>query len=278
MEEKEAITGPLTPPPDSREAKLTIEIKNERPVELVDLTTSFLSLAEEYRRFVAAHPEFDDTVGVKLYVKEIRTGSIVADVIAMAAVGIPMALPYITESNHLIEFGKHLKTTYDYFLGRRQLQQPLSLEKQDLKLLSSFVEPKDQGSQLNLIASEGGNVVVNINITSQEANATQNLIGRYLTELKEPETRLHEKVLLYWYQARPDLERPVGDRAIIESISPAPVKTIFADESIKAAMNLSDPNPFLSAYIVDVFVDTIKARPAVYKILGVHERIDKEAA
>lgn len=209
----DSVTQPLPPLPRSDETKLTIEIKNERPVELVDLTQSFLSISEEYKRFVAAHPEFDDTAGVKLYIKEIKTGSIIADLIAMAAVGVPMALPYITESNHLVEFARHVKSAYDYFLGRSQLKQPLALEKQDLNFLSTFVEPvaKDQGSQLNLIASEGGNVYVSVNITSQEANATQNVIGRYLAELKEPETRLHEKVLLYWYQARPDLERAVGD-------------------------------------------------------------------
>jgi hypothetical protein len=259
---------------DRPQPKLTIEIQNKRPVELTDLTESLLSLGEEYKRFILSHPELDDTAGVKLYVKEIRSGSIVTELVALAAVGVPVVLPYIVNSNHLMAFAKHLKGAYDFFLDRDSNDTPVELQKQDYKLLSTFVEPvaKDRGSQINITAMDGGTVNITFSISSTEANAAQNVISKHIAELKEPEQRFYEKVLLYWYQARPDLERSVGDRAIIESVHPGPVKTIFDDEGLKAMTILSDPNPFRFAYIVDVVVETIKSKPALYKIIKVHDK------
>jgi hypothetical protein len=65
---------------DKSEApKLTVEIQNQSPVELVDLTRGLLALADEYKRISAkASPEDD----VKLYVQSMRTGSIIADLIS----------------------------------------------------------------------------------------------------------------------------------------------------------------------------------------------------
>src|SRR3712207_2028165 len=54
------------------DAKLTVKIENKRPVELTDLTESLLSLGDEYKRFVAAHPDLSGTQNVRLYIKEIR--------------------------------------------------------------------------------------------------------------------------------------------------------------------------------------------------------------
>jgi hypothetical protein len=36
------------------EYKFTIEIKNTKPVELIDLTNSLLSLADEYKRYLVS--------------------------------------------------------------------------------------------------------------------------------------------------------------------------------------------------------------------------------
>jgi hypothetical protein len=57
---------------------LTIEITNERPLELLDLTTCFLSIGDEYRRFVTSRglTGADDA---RFYIQQIRTGSIIVD-------------------------------------------------------------------------------------------------------------------------------------------------------------------------------------------------------
>lgn len=255
------------------ETKLIIEIKNERPIELIDLTESLLSVGDEYKRFIAANPEFADSPGLKLYVKEIRAGSIVTELMALA----PLALPFVHESKNLIEFAKYLKTTYEYFAGK-STEGPTPIEKASYNNFTKIIETtaKDNGSQIVFNAFEGGQVVVNLNMSSTEANAAQNTIRRELEAIREPETRVHNQVVLYWYQARGDIKSNAGDKGIIESISSTPVKVVFDNEKTKALMLLeSGENPFRSAYIVDVFVETVSGKPALYKVLTFHDRLEK---
>lgn len=259
---------------DGNEVKLTVEIKNTQPIELLDLTESFLSLGEEYKRFVAANPELGGGAGAKLYIKEIRSGSVVADLVTLA-IASQAAFAFMENTNTLVQFSSYLKSSYDFLTGKSR-EKP-QVQKQDLENFSKIVEPvvKDNGSQLNISVSSGGNVINTFIINSTEANAAQNQIMRAIAEFREPETRLHKQVVLYWHRAGRDPSSHVGDRAVIESISPSPVKTVFEDERTKAEMILSDPNPFRSAFIVDVFVETINGRPALYKIVEYHDRLDK---
>jgi len=116
---------------------------------------------------------------------------------------------------------------------------------------------------------------IQITLNSLEANAAQNTAKREIELLHEPITGTKEKVLLYWYQARNDPRSQAGDRAIIESIYRGPVKAVFMNENVKAKMLLDTPNPFTHAYVVDVSVETVRDRPALYRILNVHEVIEK---
>ncbi len=254
---------------------LTIHIDNRNPVELIDLTNSFLSLGEEYKRFAANHPEYGDSPSVRLYIKEIKTGSIIADLVAIAAIGSQTLLPTLGQANTVIGFSRHLKAAYDYFTGKSN-EKP-ELNKTGYGHFSSIVEPiaKDNGSQVNFITTVNQTVVQTFNITSPDANAAQNSIGRELLQLKEPERKPHHKVVLYWFQARDDTHSKAGDRGIIESISSSSIKIEFEEDAIKEAMLHGLENPFRSAYVVDVNVETINDRPVLYKIIRYHSRFDK---
>ncbi len=210
------------------------------------------------------------TESVSLYIKEVRAGSIVVDLMALA----PQALQLISYTNALVNFFKHIKAAYDYLSGASDVKPPL--DKTTYQNLSNIVEPvaKDRGSQIN-IGNVSGDLVLHINST--EANAIQNAAKREIELLAEPTVGIHEKVLLYWYQARNEAKSGTGDRAIIESISPKPVKTIWADDLVKSQMVLDDENPFKEAYVVDVFVETIRGKPALYKILKLHEKFDRDS-
>lgn len=50
---------------------------------------------------------------------------------------------------------------------------------------------------------------------------------------------------------------------------------IFADDEIKTKMLATDPNPFKLAFVVDVSVDTVSGKPALYKVLHLHEWFEK---
>lgn len=259
--------------PNGNEIGISIEIKNSQPVELNDLTESLFGFAEEYKRHIGINDPAAQPEEIKLYVKEMRSGSIIADLIAVA----PMMLPFVADANHVMDFCQYLSRAYRYLTGKSH-EKP-EMDKADYLNLNRIVEPvaKDSGAQIN-IGTLNVNAPVVISLNSLEANAAQNAAKREIELLREPVTGTKEKVLLYWYQARNDPRSKAGDRAIIESISTSPVKTVFMNEGIKAQMLFDTDNPFTHCYIVDVAVETVRGQPALYRILNVHEVIEKPTA
>ena len=251
------------------DAGLRIEIKNRKPIELSDFTTSLWALANEFRKQMETEAPEIAAADVRLYVKSVQSGSIIAEVIAIA----PQALQLVSYANSVMGFYKHVKNAYDYLAGVTDEKPPL--DKSSYENLSGIVEPvaKESGSQLNIGVLNGD---LFLTLDSLKANAIQNKARKEIEALAEPTKGLHEKVLLYWYQARGDAKSKTGDRAIIESISPFSVKTICANDLIKAQMILEDANPFKEAYVVDVMVETIRGKPALYKVLAVHDKFQRE--
>jgi hypothetical protein len=254
--------------------RLRIHIQNTKPIELVDLTGSFFSIADEYERFVLTEHGELKREDIKLYVQEIKTGSITADLVG----GITSTLPiiqHLAQMVPIIIFAQYLKRGYDYLLGRTT-EKP-NLKKANYKNFSGFVEPiaKDSAAQININTVQiNQNPIFIFNLSSLDANAAQNAAQREIGLLREPSTGLNRNVVLYWYQAKKDMISQTGNRVIIESIYPFPVKVIFDNETVKSAMLLGTDNPFTSAYVVDVAVETIGGKPILYKILNMHERIE----
>jgi hypothetical protein len=250
---------------------ISLTIRNVDPVELTDFTSALLALADEYNRLWSGESTDAVVEDVRLYVKEMRPGSIVADLIALA----PGALPFVENSNHVFAFVGYLKTAFDALLG--QSVNPKPLDRSSYENLSSIVDPvaKDAGASLS-IATVNFNAPVTINLNHVQANAIQNAAKRKQAELAIPVMGTKEKVLLYWYQARNDSKSSAGDRAIVETIHANPVKVVFANESIKAKILSASENPFKMAYVVDLVVETIRGRPKLYRIIEMHEVIENE--
>lgn len=253
------------------EPRLTVEYKNKLPLPIADVGQSFLGLADEHKRFLDA-----DRGGVvgedfRLCIKEIKGGSIYADLFAFAA----FALPFMADTVTVLDFATYLKEGFNYLLGKRgKPERPL--EKANLENLSKIIEPiaKDRGAQIVFNAQFNAQTI-NFNLNSMEANAVQNAARREIEKLRKPLTGVHEKVVLHWYQARNDRTSNRGDRAIIESIHAGPVKAIFVSESIKGKMLLTAENPFKKAFLADVSVETVDGKPVLYRILDIHQSFPK---
>ena len=251
------------------ESKLRIQVCNKRPIELINFTESLLSVGQQYKRFIAKNPTLTPTEDVSLFVQEVRTGSITADLVPMAVA----ALPFIINFNNIAAFLSYLKLAYGFFVG--DIDKKPDADKQDLVQLSKIINPVacDRSGRVCMYAIFNGDVKDSFNLNTVEANAAQNGINREMILLKEPSTTPFEKVALYWDQAKNDPDSKVGDKGIIESITNTPVKTIFDPPEIKKLMLFDvEQNPFHYAYVVDVIVDTIKNKPALYKIVRFHEK------
>jgi hypothetical protein len=246
---------------------LTVNIKNRQPVDLIDFAQSMISLGAEYSDFIAESQNHLISDEIKLYIKEIRPGSIITELIALA----PALMPFAEHANTVIDFTSHLKSCIDFLKGSGS--RPENIDKHTLSRVSKFVEPvaKDHGSILQVDATNNtGNIVININ--SKQANDIQKKAAEEIDKINEPIVGLHKQVVLYWTQTRSDNKK--GYKAVIESISNKEVKVLFGDNEIQHEMIHCEEQIYEKAYVVDVYVETVRDRPAVYKIMKFYEAID----
>ena len=249
--------------------KLEITIRNERPVVLTDLTLSLLTFTQQYQQFIESETADGHPAATELYIKEVRSGSIVVEVVALA---MPI-VPLIWQGGSLTEWVNRSKAIVEWLLGKLQ-SPPKEITKNDLRQWHSIVDPvaKDSGAQFNISVSDNGKVINQFIINSQEANALQNNNKRQLEDLESPNDHIQKRKVMYWYQSRFDVSSHSGDRAIIEDITKKPLKIIFENNAVKEAMLAGDPKsdkPWHKlAYIVDVQVQTIEGMPKLYTILN----------
>ncbi|WP_323842930.1 hypothetical protein [Moraxella sp. Pampa] len=244
------------------QSELIIHINNQHPIEVLDFTQSMASFALEYNH----HSKSDD---FKLYIKEVKSGSIIATLVAAA----PTLLPFAEHANSVIEFATHLKNAFDRLTGKPS---DTALDMTSLTNITKLVEPiaKDRGATLNIhTINVYGNVENSFNVTNLDANAIQNNARREMEGLKEPISAYQNKVVLYFSQARGDNKK--GDKGIIELISKKEVKVAFDSQELKSRMIIeADHNIFDRAYIVDVKVQTVNDKPVLYTITEFYESIE----
>jgi hypothetical protein len=251
---------------------MRIEIRNKHPIELADLTRSFQAFAAEYRDHIEMVGDVAEQDDVRLYITKLESGSIIAEVVAMAPPFAPL-MPIVAQTYKLASYGVHLRKIIDYLLGKSEDGSEVS--KTSIEHSIAIVDPiaKDRGSQLN-IGTVNGNVYVNM--SSHDANALQGTARRLLDEMEAPSMGRHNSVVLYFHQARNETTNSAGDKAIIEQISTRPVRTKFANENLKREMVFKQENPFLEAYLVDVVVQTVRGAPKLYTIETLHEVMPRE--
>lgn len=253
-------------------SKLEVTIKNTKPVILTDLTMALLGIGQQFERFIENETNEQYKVGSELFIKEVRSGSIVIELIAQGMTVVPL----LWQNGSLAEWVNYAKDVIEWLNGK-VLTPPKELTKQDLKQWNNILEPvaKDHSSQINISVSEGGKVINQFFINSEQANATQNAIRREIERLDEPDDHVQRKRVMVWYQTKFDDSTPTGNRAVIESITNSPVKVIFENNAVKKAMLLGDPKFTKSwhelAYIVDVRVQTVQGAPKVYTILNYYD-------
>ena len=252
--------------------KLEITIHNERPVVLTDLTLALLSVGQQFEKFIENETSDQHQAGSELFIKDVRSGSIVVELIAQA---LPV-LPLLWSGGSLFEWSKYAKDVIEWLSGRLE-SRPKELTKQDLRQWNQILEPvaKDHGAQMNISVSSGGTVINQFFVSSEQANAAQNSIRREIEVLDEPSDHIQRKRIMVWYQTKFDDASLTGDRAVIESISRTPIKVIFENNAVKRAMLAGDSRfakPWHElAYIVDVGVQTVGGVPKLYTILNYYE-------
>jgi len=205
---------------------------------------------------------------LRLYVKEIRSGSVIADLIAIAE----QTEWLLKHKEVLAGFVANTNDLVGYFLGKDENKTKIDPTVRQAKQIAQFVEPvaKDFGSQLNMTVMDGGTVNIHqhFHISSMEANAVQNGGNKYLGP-QLPASQVLTDQLMVLEQVKNDVAAKSGDRGIIESISTKPVKLQFAHEEAKRAVLDLEANPLQCIFQVTVEVRSVGGKPAMYRIIEV---------
>ena len=218
---------------------LVFKIDNKQPVELLSLTRSMLSVTSQFDKFNREKGQNSDA---KLYVKEVRKGSIIVELFDISLLsGI---IPFVENINVVADFAGHLQNVFNYFIGNGDV-----VDKPELSI---------------------SDCDINISIPSMEANAIQNGLKREKENLRQKELKgVEHKQILTLYQA---VDKKKGNKGIIENLNDKPLGLIFENDDDREKI-LSNPaqNPLKFAFIVDVRVEEVNNTPSAYRILKYYE-------
>lgn len=255
--------------PEIENGVLTFEIRNDQPVELTDLTSALTALGHQYSRYLAAQDYRFTKQESKLYVKQIRSGSIIAELAGYAATHHKEVAEFAKSGASVVGFAKQLvgaiKSLKDGGKTATQLPQ------KDLRDLAKIVDvtASDPKGSLHIEAREHGTVNINVTLNSVEANAVQNQATRLIEAQKLPTETTFPRVLLYWHTA----SLGNSNTGVIEKVTDKPLPVTIDNDEWKKQMLAGKTNPLLIGFIVDVEVLYVRGEPKVYRVINFHEAI-----
>ena len=259
---------------------IEIVIDVEEPIELGDFVTAFTSVASQYKRYMKeVHPDLKDDATI--FVRDVRPGSIIAELLPHAASLIGMMDQVLIVENFVRMYGERLG---QYFKPGGRQEDATSTELKDfIGQVSAIARSKSGKGTIRSVSYEDGQrkIRASIEFNSTDAARATKQIEDHRTELKATETADHERVLMVF--KRSDIGDATvgvksGVRVIIESINDKDLALIYgsklAGERIKDQMRNTEENIFHKGFVVDVNVTTRAGKPVAYSITHVHQIID----
>jgi hypothetical protein len=249
------------------------ELKNSKPVDLLDLTDALGAFGDAYKDYVIFSASIEHVPdNVRLFVREVRSGSIIADLISLAH----QASFVVDHKEAIANFASHLNDILQWLLVPGAIAEGAPTKKEATQAVS-IMEPvaKDGASQLNITVARDMHVHQHYHYNSQQANAIQNNAHRFLGPAL-PTNLLYQDQNLSLYQVRGDPSAKVGDKGIIEEISPHPAKIVFASEDVKRQIIEQPANPFKKLFLVDVQAKAAEGKVRLYQIFAVKDVLDKD--
>ncbi|MBT4671368.1 MAG: hypothetical protein HOB64_04575 [Rhodospirillaceae bacterium] len=265
---------------DEERPYITITLEFERPVEVGDFTDFFTGFADQFQQYLgSAHPEASKDA--KIYIKEVRKGSIVADLFPN---GPSDLIQFVGDAAVVIGFASAFgKALLGYVEGRRNQNAKKSDLKEYLETVRSIANDTDGKATIETTHFKEGVLTreVAFSLDTSQARAAITEIENHQTELEKTESADHSRVLMTF--TRSDIGdvsvgKSSGERVMIEEISPKALPLIYASElaegQIKHEIRDTDENIYHKGFVVDVYVATRNGKPVAYKVTTVHQVVD----
>jgi hypothetical protein len=258
---------------------IELRICLEQPAELFMLVSAFTALGNQFDQYIKReHPNLHGAAN--LFVKEIRKGSIIVELI-------PIIQPLIQNMDVILIVDTFV-TRYGGVLRRYiEGQSEGNATKSDLKDLMGQVavianDPNGRSSIASIIYDETkATKRVEVTFDTKGAKKARDMIERQRIAMDLPAYEVSEKVFMIFYQSNVKTPKPgkkTGEKVIIERIHKKPLAIVYetemARERIKFETREDDKNLYKKGFFVDCYVEKSNGRPVAYRVSAVHDVID----
>lgn len=265
---------------DRGNAYIELSLELDEPAELYDLVRSFTALASQFNEYVKEyHPNLVDGDS-KIYVKEIRKGSIIASLIPFFPMLIENMDRIIIVDDFIKRYGGRLA---DYAAGKFDR----SASKTDLKDFNGQVAAiaNDPNGNVKLASAEfvetNKSKRASFTFDTKEARAIEKTANEHikLIEAKAYEL-IQRQLMVFWQSNLKEVEqgRRSAEKVIIEDITKTPLAIVYdselAQEKIKHEIRDGSRNLYKLGFYISGRVERLNDRPVAYRISEVHEIID----
>ena len=257
--------------------EVTLDLKD--PIELNDFACLFAALGEQFDSYIRReNPNLKGEV--RFYVREIRKGSIVADIIPQ----IRDVIDIMDEVVIVISFADMIAAIVKKYAKNERVP---NATKKDLEniidLCRGAAHDRDGQTKIETIEYEEG-VFKRKLAVSFDTNGAKNVTAAaeaHKADMDRTEEIDRKRVLMVFERSSirgVDLGKSSGERVIIETFDqnarPLIYASDMAEQRIKHEIREADGNVFKKGFIVDVNVETKDDRPIAYRITNVHQIID----
>lgn len=261
---------------DGEAIVFTLDLK--QPVEINDFISAFAGLGAQFEKYLKSeHPDLQGDV--KIYVKEVRKGSIEAELIPLAYNTIVTAL------DHFQIVGKFLRGVSARLntLSQKGGRLP-DTSKTELTAITDTIaavaNDPDGKATIRAVRYKKTKATTEFALefdTTSARVATAEIEAQY-REISKVTDFDHEGKLLTFFQSNRKDSEKTGEKGIIEEICQRPLAVVYASElareRIKSEMLSGDRNIYKLGFFVDVNVSTRAGKPVAYRIKAVREVIE----
>lgn len=265
------------------QAHLVLRIETESPIELGDFVAAFVGLGNQFESFFdEEHP--DERGNAKFLVREVRAGSIVAELVPYVLPAVPFLAAAAAGVKHANDIYKFVET-YGSRLSKyfKKGGRDPSATKGDLAdyLKTVAAVAHDPHASLGLAVYENGDQRVAFSFTTGEARQAEQNLLEHKAEMDRTTDADYRRVLMTFTRTNVGHAKAgqrSGERVQIPAIHKRDLPIVYAstlaEERIRHEIAEADENVYKKAFDVDVNVEERSGKPVAYRIVAVHQVID----
>lgn len=261
------------------DAYLSITLNTTDPIEIRNFARLFVAIDDQFRRHTEdTHPDLKGEV--KIYIRELKSGSLIADIVPIIGAAIVYMEAYVVVTG----FAKKLKDIIATYMDGQKKE---NASKKDIDnvidLCKTVAHDKDGEANIESVrySSEGEKRNLEIKFGTPEARRAIAAAKAHMEELNTADSAEHERVLMVFERSSIkdiSIGKSSGERVIIEGIDQKSRPLIYASDlserQIKHVIRNSDDNIFKKGFIVDVHVQIRKKKVVAYRVTHLHQIID----